>query len=278
MSVIPRSLGARFALFAFGLIACSRSNASPSSAGTTVRTVPLAAPQPEPASAATAFAPPADLTATLRNASDIDLRWRPSTTEPGGYWIEFATPGADFVKLGAVWPETTTFRHAALAAETTFIYRIRPFFGRVSNLATITTGSAPAAAPSEVEGPLEEPGSAPASGGPGPTKSIRSTLTIADAAPGDLATTLRSPTSVDLRWGDHATDEDGYLVEFSQDQRDFKICALLPPNITSFRKAALPPNTKLYFRVRAFFYAEPSKLVSVTTPAEPGLSARDDGR
>lgn len=97
------------------------------------------------------------MTATLSGAYDVDLRWKPAATEPGGYWIEFATPGSDFVKLGAVWPETVTFRHANVASETTFIYRIRPFFGHASNLAAITTRPAPAPAPSELEGPLEEP-------------------------------------------------------------------------------------------------------------------------
>jgi hypothetical protein len=209
------------------------------------------------------------MSATLSDDSNIDVRWKPRATQPGGYWIEFATPGADFVKLDAVWPETTTFRHANVASETTFIYRLRSFFGCPSRPAAITTGPDPAAPPSEVEGPLEEPGSSPSFGGVGSKKSIRTTSTIADAAPSALAASLRSVTSVDLRWEDHATDEDGYLVELSQDQRDFKICALLPPNTTSFRKVGLPPDTTLYFRVRAFFYAEPSELVSVTTPAEP---------
>ncbi len=231
------SLGARFALCGLGLIACSRSKVSPSSNGTNAREVPLVAERPEPASVGGAFAPPADVTATLSDVSAVDLRWKPRATEPGGYWIEFATPGSDFVKLGAAWPDTVTFRHEDLPGATTFIYRIRPFFGRVSNLVTITTGPASAANSSEVEGPLEEPGSPTGPAGAHQKKSIRSTSTMADAAPKNLAIMLSSPTSATLRWEDHATDEDGYLVEFSRDQHDFKLFALLPPNTTSFQKS-----------------------------------------
>ena len=59
------------------------------------------------------------------------------------------------------------------------------------------------------------------------------------------------------------------MVEQSENERDFVVCALLPPDTTSFRKIALPPTTKLHFRVRAFFYGDPSKPASLTTPAEP---------
>src|SRR6266511_2118217 len=126
MSTMIGSLGARFALCGLGLIACSRSKVSPSSNGTNAREVPLVAERPEPASVGGAFAPPADVTATLSDVSAVDLRWKPRATEPGGYWIEFATPGSDFVKLGAAWPDTVTFRHEDLPGATTFIYRIRP--------------------------------------------------------------------------------------------------------------------------------------------------------
>jgi hypothetical protein len=45
-----------------------------------------------------------------------------------------------------------------------------------------------------------------------------------------------------------------------------------------FRKVALSLATELYFRVRAFFYAESSKLVSVTTPADPLPVRAERGR
>jgi hypothetical protein len=79
--------------------------------------------------------------------------------------------------------------------------------------------------------------------------------------------TLSSPTSADLSWPPRAANEDGCLVELSaRPDRDFVVCALLPPGATSFRKASLPPNTTCYFRVRAFGFGEPSDVAHVTSP------------
>jgi hypothetical protein len=257
----PRARAAVVAplIAAVGLTACSR----PRSVGAPV-------PSRGGAAAEGDFAAPADLTATLIDPSNVLLRWRPDARESIGYWIEFATPGADFVKLDAAWPRTTTsFRHPDVAPGTTFIYRLVPFFGPVSNVVAVRTGPAlRPAPPSAAEGPLEEPrGGGRANDRRGQT-SLRTTATIADAAPTGLAVKLASPSSVELRWEDRATDEDGYLVELAQGGRDFQVCALLPPDVTSFRKVALPPDTQLQFRVRAFFEGTPTPLVSVATPVE----------
>ncbi|HXF10441.1 MAG TPA: fibronectin type III domain-containing protein, partial [Desulfuromonadaceae bacterium] len=83
-----------------------------------------------------------------------------------------------------------------------------------------------------------------------------------------LTVKLASPTTADLRWNDRATGEDGYLVEVAgADDKEFKICALLPANATSFRKTQLPAETKCRFRVRAFFYGDSSNLATAITPA-----------
>src|SRR5690349_150942 len=90
-----------------------------------------------------AFAAPSQLTATLVLTNSIDLRWKNNATELAGNWVEFTTPGDEYVKLEAAWPEVTTFRHPDLAPETKFIYRIVPFFGKPSKAAGIMTGKAP---------------------------------------------------------------------------------------------------------------------------------------
>jgi hypothetical protein len=209
-----------------------------------------------------AFASPSALTAALSDHLNVDLRWKNNATAPGGAWVEFTTPGDEYVKLDAVWPDTVTFRHPDVAPETEFIYRIKPFFGQPSKVVAITTGHA--APPTEEEGPLNEPAKA----GGKDMKSIRDVATFKQAAPGNVTVKLSQPTSAVLRWEDRATDEDGYLVEVSADpQKAFKICALLPPNTTSFRKVQLPAEMKCYFRVRAFFYGEPSNQASVSTPS-----------
>ena len=90
----------------------------------------------------------------------------------------------------------------------------------------ITTGAE--ARPTEEEGPLNEPARTNAVSG---QKSIRAISSFAEAAPGNVTVALSLSTSAVLRWEDRASDEDGYLVEVSAEpEKDFKICALLPPN------------------------------------------------
>jgi hypothetical protein len=216
---------------------------------------------------AAAFAPPSDLRATLTRPTEIVLAWQHHAREATGYWVEFTTPGADFVKLEVAWPERTTFTHADLAPDTTFIYRVVPFFGRPSAVTIVHGGAAPAGQVAlENEGPLEEPGAAP----PGVARrSLRTPATIAQAAPADLTATLTGPTTAVLRWSDRANDEDGYLLELARGQGDFQVCALLPADTTSFRKVELPPREVSRFRVRAFFLGSPSAVASASTPHSP---------
>jgi hypothetical protein len=213
------------------------------------------------------FASPSELTAMLADHLNVDLHWKNNATAAGGGWIEFTTPGDDFIKLDAVWPDKTTFRHPDVAPETKFIYRVRPFFGKPSKAVAVSTGSAPSKPSTEEEGPMDEPGKT-TSTDVTHQKSIRSIASFEDASADQVTATLSSPTSAIIRWKDRALDEDGYLLEVSAyPEKDFKICALLPANTTSFRKIQLPPNMKCYFRVRAFFYGEPSNLASVSTPS-----------
>jgi hypothetical protein len=210
-----------------------------------------------------AFTSPEDLAATLVPPHDVDLRWRNDARELGGVFVEFATdPNGDFTMLAQLWPETAQFRHKDLAPETTYVYRIRPFFGAPSPVVTVTTGPRPAPGTREpVEGPLDE--GRTSSGG----KSLRAPESMADAAPAGLIAILSSPTAVDLRWMDRASDEDGYLVEIAPDPvGPFRLGGLLPADVTSFRKTQLPPEQRASFRVRAFRYGAPSNVASVTLP------------
>jgi len=220
------------------------------------------------------FAPPRHFTATLVDPLTVDLKWENGSPHTDGYFVEYQNPGDNsFVILDITHRDATTFRHPDLAAETKFIYRVRPYFGKPSEVLLVTTGQVPPGTPNrEEEGPLEEstPTSAPDKAG----KSIRALGTMTEAAPTKFAASLSSPTSVILRWKDNASDEDGFLVECAVDpNQTFRICALLPPNTASFRKIMLPGDTKCCFRVRAFFYGEPTPMAEVTTPSEKQAAA-----
>src|ERR1051326_3670182 len=105
---------------------------------------------------AAAFESPTDLKAVLTDPTHIDLSWKNHATEAGGLWVEFATPGSDFVMLDPLWPQVTTYRHPDVAPETQFIYRLKPFFGRPSTAVSVTTGPEPkpGAPDMDEEGPL----------------------------------------------------------------------------------------------------------------------------
>jgi hypothetical protein len=226
------------------------------------------------------FAGPSDLVATMPDLYNINLQWKNHMSAEGGNMVEFqmhpegsslpADEREQFLILGFLDPKADTFQHEKLEGETVFSYRIHPYFGRCTEPAGITTGSAAAvkSEPEEPEGPLEDPAKNPQAGSA--LKSIRAPQTFAAATPADLALSLSSATHVVLRWRDRAADADGYLVEISRvPDHDFQVCALLPPHTTSFRKTALPPETKIYFRVRAFFHGPPSNSVTKTTGPEP---------
>jgi len=215
----------------------------------------------------TAFAPPVGLTAALTNRNNILLHWTNQATVDGGVWVEFTTPGSEFVKLDVFMADnkSPSFLHPQLAPATTYVYHLLPFFGQATGPVEITTGTAPSNdVPALEEGPIPSTNNAAIKS---PTYSIRALSSFAQAAPTNLTATLSSPTSVDLHWEDRASNEDGYLVEIgSSAEGTFFVCALLPPDTTSFRKMGLPSATRCYFRVRAFFNGPPTEPVSVMTP------------
>lgn len=210
----------------------------------------------------TAFASPTELTTVLTNGNNAMLHWKNNATADSGVWIEYTTLGYDWIQLDAFPSDENVneFLHANLAPRTRFLYRLQPFFGRPTKTLEITTGNSTNGATSFSDGPISPTNNIST----GKKFSVRSLKTFVKAAPADLTATLSSPTSVDLHWRNHAADEDGYLLEISAHPKsDFAPCALLPANATSFRKTHLPPKTKIYFRVRAFFYGKPSDVCQV---------------
>ena len=223
------------------------------------------------------FASPSDVTAKLAEGGHIDIQWRNNGAEQTGTFLEFnMNPGEPFGILEILDLETTSVRHPDVAPETHFGYRVRPYFGRASDVVEITTGPAPPeSAPAEVEGPL------PSSAAPSdsdPKASVRSVATLAAARPTGLTAALSLPTTVDLRWHDRASDEEGYLADMSLAPGGaWQTVALLPADATSFRKVGVPAQTRVRFRVRAYFLGPPASSVTVVTPPEattPAPTAR----
>jgi hypothetical protein len=209
------------------------------------------------------MAAPTELTATLTGPTTVELTWKDNATDEGGYIVEYTTdPEDEFIILDALPPDTTTFRHADLVPETRFLYRVRPFFGMVSNAAQITTRKG-SGSPAEV--PAD-----PARPDPSGTVSLRDPATASEAGPRQLTAHLAAPTSVVLRWKDRSRDEQGYLVEgATRPSEPFKAFAFLEADTVSFAVLDLPPETQHLFRVRAYFHGPASNLAQTTTHAAP---------
>jgi hypothetical protein len=70
---------------------------------------------------------------------------------------------------------------------------------------------------------------------------------------------------------------------------DYHVCALIDPNVTSYGYALVPPETKVTFRLRAFYYGPPSNVEHQTTkvpntekgkteaPAKPNPAGASNG-
>ncbi|HUB87480.1 MAG TPA: fibronectin type III domain-containing protein [Verrucomicrobiae bacterium] len=221
-----------------------------------------------PPSDTKAFAAPTQLTAKLVDPIDIELTWKNNASAKPGYFVEYSPEdNSQFDIIAALPPGATTYLHPHLLPHTRFVFRVVPFFGPASNIAEIKTGK---------EGPQQPPTAAEIADTNSPDagikKSLRSMATFVKAAPTDLRATLIPPAGVKLDWVDHASDADGYLLEIKPEwSRDFKVSAFLPPHTTTLTSYGFPPNTKFTFRVRAFFYGQPSNLAEQTTGNDPSL-------
>ena len=249
-------LGAVFLVAAFSFLGCSH-----------------AAKRGEQADPNTvAFAAPTELTATLANPINIDLKWKDNASREAGYLVEYS-PNADneFVTIAAVPANATSYRHPNLMPQTRFVYRVLPYFGEASNVAEVTTGrKAPQRAPNSELAGKAGPVPAPAD----LRYTVKSASTLAQAAPTDLKATLIPPAGVRLEWKNHAKDEDGYLLEIKTDPNDdFKVSAFLDPGASSLTTYNLPYQTKVFFRVRVFFYGKSSNPAEKTTGQDPSEQA-----
>jgi hypothetical protein len=212
------------------------------------------------------FAAPSNLTATLADPINIDLKWQDNANNESGYFVEYS-PDAnnEYFIIEALPPNTTSYRHPNLLPETRFVFRVRPFFGVTSNVAEVTTGKE---APQQdlQSGNTTAPNLAPIA-----KHSLKSGASLADAAPINLTAELIPPAGVRLRWIDRAADADGYMVEIKSPGADFRASAFLAAGTTTLVSYNFPFETKFEFRVRAFIYGQPSNLAEQTTGQDPTM-------
>ncbi|MFE0151277.1 fibronectin type III domain-containing protein [Nonomuraea sp. NPDC059007] len=207
-----------------------------------------AAPEPAPPARA-------PLSAVLTTPRDVTLSWPPGEQGTAGRVVEFATePRGPYTILDFLPPGRSSYVHPDLIPRTTFYYRLRPYYGQASN--TVEVALPP--------GPLEEklehgwldprtlphpaPGNAPG------------------AAPENLRATVKHANGIAFTWTDRAGDEEGYLLEVrAKDAPDFRVAAVLEPDVNAVGLVTLPEEKRAAYRVRAIRYGGPSPVVTQTT-------------
>lgn len=202
---------------------------------------------------AAAPAPPA-LTATLDSPVDVTLRW---PDDSAGRMVEFATaPGGPYTTLAFLPPHRTSYHHPDLLPETPFYYRVRPYDGGTTGAVTVTV---PADAPDLTATDPHWPDPRPVPHPGVATASLREDPRA--AAPSDLAAKVMTADGIRFTWTDHASDEDGFLLETKPDGApEFAPVAVLDRDIGSCGLATLPAERSASFRIRAFRYGPPSAV------------------
>jgi hypothetical protein len=214
------------------------------------------------------------LDATLVSPIDVTLEWKDTSPVVVSHTIEYATdPKGPYIILSFCPLSQTTYKHPNLMPQTTFYYRVRGIYGPATNQVDLTL-------PGHLSDdefkqafylPEDYSWAAPKTlndDAPILKKPIRDPATAAEAGPTDLKASFVSKTvsGIQLTWTNHSSDEDGFLLEEKTDvSPDFKTVALIQPKINAFGWAIKPPERKVSFRIRAFYYGTPSNVEKRTT-------------
>lgn len=222
------------------------------------------------------------LSARLVSPVDIALEWHDPATNVAGHVLEYTNrpDTEDYVPLGFFPPDRNQFIHPRLIPQTTFYYRVRPYYGPLSNAVDVSlpeelSAEAYAAAYALPEDYRWAPPAMVPEASNVTKRSIRNSATHAGAAPSNLIAELATHTvsGFKLTWADHSNDEEGFFLERRREgSSEFHVCALLEPNINSFGWAFEPPEKTGSFRIRAYYYGKPSKVVMRLTGKDPELS------
>ena len=208
----------------------------------------------------------AELTAVLDNPLNVTLTWRTTDLHAAGRAVEFATePNGEYTTLQYAPIEQTTYRHPDLIPDTNFHYRVRTYSGPTSESREITLP--PGELDDETQATDHEwitPKTVP-----GAVADV-SSLRAGGGAPTDLQATIMHANGIRFTWTDHATDEDGYLLEVkAATATTFTPAAVFDPNTNSTGLITLPDEKTATYRVRAFLWTGTSNTAHVKTGPDP---------
>lgn len=217
-------------------------------------------------------APPGvpDLSATLTSPVDIVLKWKADDPAVAGRTIEYATRVDEpYTILQFLPPGQTTYKHPDLMPQTSFYYRLRPFYGPTTpeDEVDLPPGVYDAKAQAD-DHTWAQPVARPE--GSAAKQAIRGTGGSGAGAPTDFKATAMDPNGIKFTWTDHASDEDGYLLESKpRGSSVYNEVAVLDPNVNSVGLVTLPNEKQATYRIRAFYYGPASNIAHETTGDTP---------
>lgn len=87
-----------------------------------------------------------------------------------------------------------------------------------------------------------------------------------EGAPTELTATVVAPDEVRFEWTDNSVGEEGFLVESRPaGEREFRVVAMVDPDVTSHGLVLLPGERVAEFRVRSYRFGPASTVVRRTT-------------
>ncbi len=199
-------------------------------------------------------APPSDLEATALAYDQVQLAWVDNSADETSFRVEMKMPGGSFALVGNPPADAESLLVDGLAAETTYVFRIR----------------------------ARGPGGSSAWS---PTASV-TTPTALPVAPQSLAAESVAESAVVLTWVDRADNEDYYLIEArSATSAGWAPLGTVPADASAFVANGLLPDLPYTFRVTAVnaqgsseaaeISATPHGAFSGCTPSSDVLCLRD---
>ncbi|MGC8943569.1 MAG: fibronectin type III domain-containing protein [Caldisericia bacterium] len=176
------------------------------------KTLPLGSP---PAS-------PTNLVGTAINCNQIDITWQDNATDETNYVVERKIEGGSYSVIITLPANTNVYSDTSVSPNTKYYYRVKAknSFGDsgYSNEINIST-------------PL---------------------CGIAPNAPTNLNATPASSSQINLSWSDNSDNEDGFRIERKIEGGSYSEITTVGANVNTFSDSSLLPDTKYYYRVRAY--------------------------
>ncbi len=168
------------------------------------------------ASATVLLLAPTNLHTVSVGRAQVALAWTDNATNESGYVVERQTGSGAYTQLAALGIGAKSYTDRTVQVDTVYSYRVKAINGNSSS-----------------------------------AYSNAVSVTMAPAAPTNLAVTGTTPTSVSLSWTDTASTETSYVVERKKPNTAFSQLAALPAGARSYTDPTVVPGVTYSYRVKA---------------------------